>query len=89
MAEHRSPKPVVAGSRPVSPAIIRRKKMLQIGKFLGQVKTEMGKVAWPSKDELISSTVVVIVTTILLGIFIGVCDLVLSRGINLLIGGVF
>ena len=63
--------------------------MLQIGKFLGQVKTEMGKVAWPSKDELISSTVVVIVTTILLGIFIGVCDLILSRGINLLIGGVF
>ena len=63
--------------------------MLQIGKFLSQVKTEMGKVAWPSKAELISSTIVVIVTTILLGIFIGVCDLVLSRGVNLLIGGVF
>ena len=63
--------------------------MLQIGKFLGQVKTEMGKVAWPSKAELISSTIVVIVTTLLLGIFIGVCDLVLSRGVNLLIGGVF
>ena len=63
--------------------------MLKIGKFLGQVKTEMGKVAWPSKPELISSTMVVIVATILLGIFIGVCDLVLSRTINLLIGGVF
>ena len=63
--------------------------MLNVGKFLGQVRAEMGKVAWPSKDELISSTVVVIVTMLLLGVFIGVCDLVLSRAINLLIGGVF
>ncbi|MBU0570648.1 MAG: preprotein translocase subunit SecE [Candidatus Omnitrophica bacterium] len=63
--------------------------MLKVGKFLGQVKAEMGKVAWPSKDELISSTVVVIVATLLLGVFIGVCDLVLSRTVNLLISGVF
>jgi len=63
--------------------------MLKIGKFLGQVKAEMKKVAWPSKEELISSTVVVISATIFLGVFIGICDLILSRAINLLIGGVF
>ncbi len=61
--------------------------MFNISKFLGQVKAEMKKVAWPSKDEIITSTTVVIASTIFLGIFIGICDLVLSRLINLLIGG--
>ncbi len=63
--------------------------MMKIGKFIGQVKIEMKKVAWPTRSELISSTVVVIIATIILGFFIGICDLVLSRIINLLIGGVF
>jgi preprotein translocase subunit SecE len=63
--------------------------MLKFGKFVGQVKTEMQKVAWPSKAELISSTVVVLVSTLLLALFIGVCDLVLSRVINVLIRGGF
>jgi len=63
--------------------------MVNIGKFLGQVKTEMKKVVWPSRSELVSSTIVVIVSVIVLGIFIGICDLVLSKAINVLIGGVF
>ena len=63
--------------------------MINIGKFVGQVKTEMKKVAWPSRQELISSTVVVLVSTAVLALFIGVCDLVLSRVINFLISGVF
>ncbi len=63
--------------------------MLKIGKFFGQVKAEMKKVAWPSKNELITSTVVVLVSTILLAIYIGICDVVLSRCVNFLISGVF
>jgi len=63
--------------------------MFKIGRFLGQVRTEMGKVAWPSREELISSTVVVILSTLILGVFIGICDFVLSRFINFAISGVF
>lgn len=63
--------------------------MLNVGKFISQVRTEMGKVAWPSRAELISSTLVVLISTILLALFIGACDLVLSRTINFLISGVF
>ena len=62
--------------------------MKKIGKFLGQVKTELKKVAWPSREELISSTIVVLVSTLILAVFIGICDLVLSRVINFLISGV-
>lgn len=62
--------------------------MLKIGLFFNQVKMEMQKVAWPTRTELMSSTVVVIISTILLGIFIGICDLVLARVVNILISGV-
>ena len=62
--------------------------MWKAGKFLGQVKSELKKVAWPSREELISSTLVVLASTLLLAVFIGLCDLVLSRVINFLISGV-
>ena len=63
--------------------------MPNIGQFISQVKVEMGKVAWPSRDELIASTTVVLIFTILLAVYIGICDLVLSRFVNVLISGVF
>ncbi|MGB2601674.1 MAG: preprotein translocase subunit SecE [Candidatus Omnitrophota bacterium] len=63
--------------------------MIKIGKFVSQVKTEMQKVSWPSRDELISSTIVVLISTILMAVYIGVCDLFLSRFVNVLIRGVF
>ncbi len=63
--------------------------MLKIGIFASQVKAEMKKVSWPSRQELVSSTIVVLISTALLALFIGVCDLFLSRIINFLISGVF
>ncbi|MBF0494712.1 MAG: preprotein translocase subunit SecE, partial [Candidatus Omnitrophica bacterium] len=59
----------------------------KIADFAGQVKTEMGKASWPTREELVTSITVVITATILLAIFIGVCDMVLSRVIKILIGG--
>lgn len=48
-------------------------------KFVKEVKQELTKVAWPSKYELRDSTIVVIVLSILLAVFIGVVDYGLSR----------
>ncbi|NLI14929.1 MAG: preprotein translocase subunit SecE [candidate division Zixibacteria bacterium] len=53
--------------------------MNKITKFLKEVRQELTKVAWPSKDELRDSTIVVIVLSILLSAFIGVVDFGLSR----------
>ena len=47
--------------------------------FLKEVKTELGKVSWSSRQELMGATVVVIVITLIMAIFIGVVDLVLSK----------
>jgi len=52
--------------------------------FLREVKIELSKVAWSTRQELFASTVVVIVVTIILGFFIGVIDVILSKLLTLL-----
>ena len=53
--------------------------------FLSEVKSELKKVSWPTRDELKASTVVVIIATFLLGIYIGIIDFFLSKIITFLI----
>jgi len=53
--------------------------------FLVETRVELQKVSWSSRQELMSSTTVVIVTTILMGMFVGVCDLLLSRVLSLIL----
>jgi preprotein translocase subunit SecE len=48
-------------------------------KFLKEVKMQLTKVSWPTKDELLGATAVVIVITAITAVFIGVVDLVFSR----------
>lgn len=52
--------------------------------FVKEVKAELGKVAWSTRQELLSSTLVVIVVTVILGVFIGVLDIFLSKLLSLL-----
>lgn len=47
--------------------------------FVKEVKVELTKVSWSSRQEVIGSTAVVIVITFLMAVFIGVIDLVLSK----------
>lgn len=57
----------------------------KLSRFLSEVKSELKKVSWSTKKELIGSTGIVIVTVSLLALFIGVVDFVISRLINLVI----
>lgn len=57
----------------------------KITKFLTEVKVELSKVSWSTKKELIAATWMVILTTGLLGLFIGVVDFVLSKFLSLMI----
>ena len=57
----------------------------KIAQFITEVKVEMQKVSWSTREELIGSTTVVIVSTLLLAIFIGMVDIVLSRFIGLIL----
>jgi preprotein translocase subunit SecE len=42
--------------------------------FLGEVKTELKKCTWPTRQELLGSTMVVVVSVVLLGVFVGLSD---------------
>jgi len=46
--------------------------------FVRQTRQELKKVSWPSRQELVGSTVVVIITTFLMAGFVGSIDFVLS-----------
>ena len=54
----------------------------KVSAYFKDIKLEMMKVSWPTKDELIGSTVIVIVSLVILSLFIGACDLVLSKIVN-------
>jgi len=58
----------------------------KIKNYLLETRTEMKKVTWPTKDELKESTRVVVVATIILTIFIGAVDQILSRIVKLIFG---
>tara|TARA_Y100001970_G_scaffold285945_1_gene406928 strand:- start:2346 stop:2537 length:192 start_codon:yes stop_codon:yes gene_type:complete len=51
----------------------------KLKQFLDDVKFEMGKVAWPSWQELKSSTYVVLSLSMLLIVFLFFIDLVLAQ----------
>ena len=56
----------------------------KVTKYFNDTVQELRKVAWPSKDELIGSTIVVVVMSLLVSIFVGVVDQVLNKLVNLL-----
>ena len=53
--------------------------MRRIISFLQESFAELKKVTWPSRDEAISSTKVVLVSTILIAVMLGIVDLLLFK----------
>ena len=59
----------------------------KIGQYLGSVQTELKKVTWLSKDELLGSTVIVGVFSLIVSIFLFVIDFGLTEFVSRLLGG--
>ena len=47
--------------------------------FFNEVRSELSKVSWSTRKELLASTVLVITVTAIMTVFIGIVDMVLSR----------
>ncbi len=56
--------------------------MTRLINFFNEVKFEMGKVSWPSWDELKNSTYIVLNLSLILIIFLFFVDLILTRIIS-------
>lgn len=57
----------------------------KIKNFFTEVKVELGKVSWSTRQELIGATTVVIVITLIMTVYIGIVDLAFSRLLTILI----
>ena len=50
--------------------------------FLHDVRVEMKQVTWPSREDVISTTGVVIATVFFFGVFLAIVDWVVQRGVS-------
>lgn len=54
-------------------------KMPNILNFLKEVREELEKVAWPTREQTIRYTVLVIIVAVAVGVFLGGLDLILTK----------
>jgi preprotein translocase subunit SecE len=56
--------------------------------FIAEVVVELKKSAWPTRKELVDSSLVVIVTVLILGMFVASADIIIGRIVSMLTRGV-
>ena len=57
--------------------------MSKIVQFCKECVAELRKVVWPTRDDVISSVKVVVVSTVIIAIILGLLDSLLIAGMNL------
>ena len=54
--------------------------------FVQEVRVELTKVVWPHRSEVTRLTFVVIIISLLVGLYVGGLDALFTKGLTLLIG---
>ncbi len=54
--------------------------------FLQQVRTEVGKVVWPSRREVVLTTIMVFIMAALTATFFSLVDLAIRSGLRVILG---
>lgn len=57
----------------------------QVVQFLKEVRTELKKVNWPLRKQVVGSTIVVIVAVFIVSFFLGAVDVTLQKLLTLVI----
>ena len=55
-------------------------------RFLSEVRNEMGRVTWPSQKEVYATTLVVILFSVAMGLYLWIIDLILTQGLGWVYG---
>lgn len=58
---------------------------MKIVEFFKSTKNEMSHVVWPKRREVIISTIVVVIASVLIAYFLGVFDLIFGKGLGIII----
>jgi len=56
-----------------------RESLASIPRFLREVRSEMAKVSFPSRDEVVGTTIVVLVTSFIFAFYLWAADLVIVQ----------
>ncbi|MFH1896565.1 MAG: preprotein translocase subunit SecE [bacterium] len=59
----------------------------KIGQYLKESKSELARVSWPKKPEVLRLTAVVIAVTVAIGAYLGLLDYVFSKMVALVVTG--
>jgi preprotein translocase subunit SecE len=59
----------------------------RVKEFVQEVLDEFRKVTWPTRQELVNATVVVIAVTVVVAFFLGGVDIVLARAVEWILSG--
>jgi preprotein translocase subunit SecE len=75
-----------AADRLVRPPAAKRKRTKPL-EFVKEVRGELGRVAWPTRNEVVTYTVVVLVSVAFFMLVIGGLDFVFTKAVVQLISG--
>ncbi len=65
---------------------IHKNPLIRLREYFSEVRVEMKRVTWPSKQEIYGTTLMVILTTFLFGLYFAICDSVFRVGVQRLLG---
>jgi preprotein translocase subunit SecE len=55
-------------------------------RYLREMRLELGKVSWPTRQEAINMTIIVVAVTVGMAIFLGSLDFVFAKLFELIVG---
>jgi preprotein translocase subunit SecE len=76
--------PPKVAPRPALPKLTNQSR--GIGKFLGEVRSELKKVVWPTRTEARNLTALVVAVSVVVGAVLGLIDFAFSEFFRLLLG---
>jgi len=60
--------------------------MSKITEYLNETKTELKHVIWPSKNQTLYYTVIVIILSVVISYYLGIWDFIFAQGLQKIIG---
>jgi preprotein translocase subunit SecE len=56
------------------------------GSFIAETRREIGKVTWPTRKEIMTTTILIVVFALVAGVFFLIVDSILGRVVSYILG---
>ena len=64
----------------------KAKKQNAIQRYFSETTGELRKVSWPTRQEAVQLTIIVLVVMVFMGVFLGLVDFIAGHVLNLVLG---